>query len=193
MSGFTGMPNFGQAGFMAIGAYAIGAAGRRLGLVALARAARRHRACRAGRPVRRHVVAAPAGGPLRHRDDRLCRDRPLHAAKRRLLRRQPGCPRLRRRNGAPSPTGCSARLALGGLGQIHAAAAVHRGLARPSSRFVFGHGAAAHALGPRPARHPRGRGRDRRARQERLLLQAAVARHRRRRWLPSPASSSRST
>ena len=81
--GFTGLPNFGQAGFHGDRRLCHRAAGRRL------RAGRSGRHCPpasllavAAGPVRRPSVAAPALRLFRHRHHRLCRDRPLHPAER---------------------------------------------------------------------------------------------------------------
>ena len=69
--GFTGIQNFGQAGFMAIGAYTMAILTRRGGDELLAHASRsRSLVTIALRAPRRPAVAAPARRLLRDRDDR---------------------------------------------------------------------------------------------------------------------------
>ncbi len=74
--GFTGITNFGQAGFMAIGAYTMAILTVNTGIVVLALAAALDARRDALRTPRRPSVAAPARGLLRDRDDRQRRGRP---------------------------------------------------------------------------------------------------------------------
>ena len=94
--GFTGLINLGQAGFMCVGAYAMGMlvvdAGWPLGLAFPAAIVI---AVAAGALVGLPTPAA-ARRLFRHRHHRLLRDRALCLSERRLRRRQPGHHRLRR-------------------------------------------------------------------------------------------------
>ena len=114
--GFTGLLNLGQAGFMSIGAYAMGMLVVDAGWSIWAAMPAADRGRRPRRPAGRAAVAAAALRLFRHRHHRVRRDRPLHLPECRLRRRQPGHPRLRPGVARRSPTGCCDRLARIGLG-----------------------------------------------------------------------------
>ena len=76
--GTTGIFNFGQAGFMAVGSYTMGILVVKSGVLVLARDPCRDRDCRSRRDPRRAPLAPAAGRLLRDLDARLQRDRPVH-------------------------------------------------------------------------------------------------------------------
>ena len=95
--GFTGLLNFGQAGFMSIGAYTMGMLVVDGGLVALAAMPVAILAANHRRSPGWVAVAALALRLFRHRHYRLRGDRSLHVPECRVRRRQPGYHRLRSR------------------------------------------------------------------------------------------------
>ena len=116
--GFTGLLNFGQVGFMAIGAYTMAILTVKEGMSMWLAAPPRRRRGGARRDPRRAADAPPASRLLRDRHDRLRRDRPLRrdepgradgrlAGHDRARRDRPGR-RVRRRSGCASPPGSAA-------------------------------------------------------------------------------------
>ena len=165
------------------------------GLEHVARRAAR-RPCRgARRRTARARDAASAGRLLRDRHDRLQRDRPLRRDERGPPdRRLAGHDHPRRVGEAAQYNGQWQRFQAVVQGRLHVGSKRRRdardrlGGRRRAARARLAGGA--HALGPRAARDPRGRGRGRLARQERLRATSS----RRLRSAPrSPASPDSST
>ena len=173
--GTTGIFNFGQAGFMAVGSYTMGILVVKSGVSFWLALLARHRGRgRRGAPGGTSVAAAPRR-LLRDLDARVQRDRPL---RRRQLgrpdRRKPGVVRLlghvdgglrtdRRLAGAP-----------GDRAPFPPSAPAREPRAVPRPRRVR-RAARPFPVGTGPQRDPRGRGRRACAGQEHLRVQAAVA------------------